>query len=393
MKSWRRGWILAVAVAVVSLAACDAPAPASVAPTIAPSSLPSIAPTLEPSPTRAPDPTLAPLPSLTPGCSALDDVDLGGLEVDLSSVYPNGDGGYGGFSIGRGGGALQVTRVKELSGERRSATPPPRELSNDRGLMLGGREFVTYPSTWFDGHLGPQAMISARATLALEGASPIELPTRLVPGNELLDQVAVTVPDLPGRGTVTLDFAWDDACFRYEASGTIPVDIVALAETARCELDEDLYWDQLGALLDESIMVGGTRPDVGSPFNESKFAPYLNPGIDAFMAYMFDKDAPELSVASGSTVRTENRKPRRLDLAANMKVVIWTRRSIVGAIADYPPHGIVQVFEGRLELLPDGSYELPVPDGPGRYVAGLSVEFDSRCSTGTLWSVVNLATS
>jgi hypothetical protein len=140
-------------------------------------------------------------------------------------------------------------------------------------------------------------------------------------------------------------------------------------------------------------MVGGTRPDVGSPFNESKFAPYLNPGIDAFMAYMFDKDAPELTVASGSTMRIENRKPRRLDLAANMKVVIWTRRSIVGAIADYPPHGIVQVFEGRLELLPDGSYELPVPDAPGRYVAGLSVEFDSRCSTGTLWSVVNLAAS
>ena len=143
-------------------------------------------------------------------------------------------------------------------------------------------------------------------------------------------------------------------------------------------------------MLDGAITVAGTTPRVGSPFNESKFAPYVNPGIDAFIGYMFDADRAELTVAPGSTVRIENRKPR-VHLADKLTVVIWTRRSIADAVRDYPPKGAVQVFEGRLERQADGTFGLPVPDEPGRYVAALSIKFDARCTTGTLWSVVNIA--
>jgi hypothetical protein len=387
MTTWRFRSILLML--VVSLAGCGALTPATLAPTVSP----LITPTPRPSATPTPSfPTFAPLPTPAAGCIELEDVDLTDLDVELSSLYPSGNGGFGGFSIGRVGGELQVTRIIELSGQRRSAVPPPRQLSNRAGLMLGGREFVTFPSTFFEASTGPLSMVDARLTLLLAGASPIDLPTRFVPGNRYFNQVAATVPDVAGPGTVTLAFVWDDDCFRYEASTTIAVDVVALERTAGCELDEDLYWDDLGALLDGSIVVAGTTPNVGSPFNESKFAPYINPGIDAFMAYGFDAEAPELTVASGSTLRVENGKPRRLHLAGKLKVVTWTRRSIVKAITDYPPRATVEIFAGRLERQPDGSYQLPVPDEPGRWVVGLSVDFESRCTTGTIWSVVNIAT-
>ena len=395
VTGYRRSTILAIAALLA--AGCGAtpksPAastPAPSLPAIASSSVAPATDSLAPPSTPPPNPTLAPLATPAPGCIALDDGDLTGLEVDLSSVYPSGSGGFGGFSVGHVNGALQVTRIEELSGQRRSAVPPPRRFSNGRGLMLGGREFVTFPSTWFDGHSNPQAMIDAQVILTLDGASPIDLPTRFVAGNENFDQVAVTVPDVSGPGSVELAFVWADACFRYEAAGTIPVDVVPIARTAGCELDERLYWDQLHAVLDGAITVAGTTPSVGSAFNESKFAPYVNPGIDAFIGYMFDADAPELTVAPKSTIRIESGKPR-VHLAEKLTVVIWTRRSIADAVKDYPPQGAVRVFEGRLERQADGTYELPVPDEPGRYVAALSVKFDSPCSTGTLWSVVNIA--
>jgi hypothetical protein len=387
MPNWRRRSILAIV--VVTLAACDTVTPVSLAPTMSP----SIAPTPGQSATPAPSfPDPAPLPTPAAGCSALEDVDLTRLEVDLSSLYPNGDGGFGGFSIGLVHGQLQVTRIEELSGRRMSAVPPPRPVENHEGLMLGGREFVTFPSTFLQGSSGPQSMVEAALTLTLDGAGPIDLPTRFVRGNRNFDQVAVTVPDVAGRGSVTLGFIWVDTCFRYEASGTIPVEVVPLEQTAGCELDEEAYWDDLHALLKGSIAVGTTKPNVGSAFNESKFAPYVNPGIDAWIGYMFDAGAPELTVRSGNTIRIEAQK-QRVHLADELMLVIWTRRSIARAVTEYPPKRTVEVFEGRLERQPNGSYELPVPDDPGRYVAAVSVEFESRCSTGTLWTVVNIAAS
>jgi hypothetical protein len=352
---------------------------------------PSKGPMLAPSPSEAsPGMTVVPAPTPADGCPSLDDVDLSRLEVELGSVYPDGDGGIIGFSIGHVGGELQVTRIVEQSGQRRSAVPPERKIRHDRGQLLGGREFVTFPSDSFEGSRNPQAMIEANVTLELDGAAPIDLPTRFVPGNRNFDQVAVAVPDVNGRGSLRLAFIWADACFRYEASDTIPVDVVPLEQTSGCDLGNETYWDQLHAVLHDSIKVGTTKPAVGSAFNESKFAPFVNPGIDAFIGYMFDADAPELGVVSGRTVRIENLKPR-IELAVRMKVVIWTRRSIARAVTDYPPRATVEVSQGRLERLPDGSYELPVPEEPGRYVAALSVEFETACTVGTMWSVVNLS--
>ena len=395
VTGYRRLPILAIAALLAAGCGANAPSPTSppasqsAVATATPRPTPPPAPT--PSATAAPSfPTFAPIETPAAGCSSLDQVDLTNFEIDLSSVYPSGSGGLGGFSIGHVDAQLALTRITELSGERRSTVAPPVTLSNGRGQMLGGREFVTFPS--FDRFGETQTIVEASVTLTLDGGTPIDLPVRIVPGNPILNQAAVSVPDLAGPGSVNLNMSWTDDCFRYDATGTIPVDVVPLRETAGCELDEQLYWDELEALLDDSIVAGGTKPNVGSAFNESRFAPYLNPGIDAFIGYMFDPDAPELVVPVGGTVQIENGKPRRLDLGERMKVIIWTRRSVAQAVKDYPPHGLVEVVQGRLQQQPDGSYALPVPTEPGHYVAALSVQFESKCSTGTLWSVVNLAT-
>ena len=389
MTGDRRFLIIAITAFVV--AGCSANPVGSVAPTGAVASPTTTAwatsqPTTRPTVVSSEPPSE---PTLTPGCSSLDDLDVAGIEVDLSSVYPNGDGGFGGFSVGIVHGALDVTRIAELSGQRRSVVPPPRGVTNGRGLVLGGRAFVTFPSTWFDGHQNPQAMIGARITLTLDDAAPIDLLTRIVPGNENFDQVEAKVPDLAGAGTVELSFIWADACFRYEATGTVPVDVVPLAETAGCELDEVRYWDQLDTVLDGSIRVGTLKPPAGSAFNEAKYAPYVNPGIDAFIGYMFDPHGPEQIVEAGSILRIEAAKPR-VHLQKKLQAVTWTRRSLAAAVRDYPPKDVVRVFEGRLERVADGSFELRVPEEPGRYVVGLSVEFDSPCTNGTLWTVANI---
>lgn len=381
-----------LAIGALLAAGCGASPAATSAPTA--TTVPSAGPpstaagTPGPSGTPAPSSTFAPAATPAPGCSSLDAIDLTDLDVELSSVYPNGDGGLGGFSIGLVYGQLKVTRLTELSGERRSVAPPAREIDNAKGLMLGGREFTTFAS--FDRYGETQEIVDGSASLTLEGGPAIVLPTRIVPGNPILNQIAVTVPDVSGSGSVTLEMAWTDDCFRYDATGTIPVEVVPFRETANCELDEALYWDDLHAYLKGSITVGTTTPVVGSAFNESKYAPYGNPGIDAFIGYMFDADAPEQAVEPGTTLRIDKTKPS-LHLGENMTVVIWTRRSIADAVKDYPPDGMVEVFEGRLQRQAGDSYALPVPDEAGRYVAALSVRFESPCTKGTLWAVVNIA--
>jgi hypothetical protein len=41
----------------------------------------------------------------------------------------------------------------------------------------------------------------------------------------------------------------------------------------------------------------------------------------------------------------------------------------------------------------DGTFRLQVPTGEGRSVAGVELAYDSQCSSGTLWFVVNIDVS
>ena len=296
-------------------------------------------------------------------------------------------------SIGHVAVDLQVTKIEERSGERHAATPPPRDLRYDTaGLLLGGREFLIHPLGYYEGYDTPLAMESASFVLRLDGQDPIALATRSVPGNENYDQFAVTVPDIAGTGTLAVELAWTDRCFRLQASGSVRVEVVPRAVAAQCESDEDAYWVQLEALLDGSLLVGSSTPSVSSPLNEAKYQPYSNPGIDASIVFGFDPKLPAIEVAPDGSIRIENQNPR-LHFADELVVDVWTRRSVADAVQDYPPHGMIEVLHRRVAQQPDGSFRLPVPEAPGRYVAGLAVNFDSKCTTGTMWSVVKSSTS
>jgi hypothetical protein len=340
-----------------------------------------------PGPTRTP--VAPPAPSLPTGCSGIDKVDLAGIEVTFGSVDEDGNGGEIGFSLGPTSGEMQVTRLTDRAGQERCSTPPSPELLDQRGQILGGHEFITYPSTSFAGHSNPQAMLAAKVTLTLDGGAALDLPTRFIPGNENFDQVAITVPDVAGPGVLRLKFVWADRSFRYEGSSTIAVNVVPLSATEVCVLDSSGYFEQIGDLLRHSIEVNSVSQHAFSPFNTSKFAPFENPGIDAIIVYGFDPDKPSITAEAGTALRIE-RVSDELTLGNEMNLWVWTRPSVAKAIKDYPPEGSVLVLSRTPVKHADGTFRLRVPQDPGRYVAGVELTYDSQCSSGTLWFVVNI---
>jgi hypothetical protein len=326
---------------------------------------------------------------LIPGCSGIDAFDLAGIEVPLGSVDEDGNGGDIGFSLGPTYSQLQVTRVTERSGQQRSVTPPSRGLLDERGQLLGGHEFITFPFTSFDGHSNPQAMVAAKVTLTLDGGAAIELPTRFVPGNVNFDQVAITVPDVAGPAILHLEFVWADTCFRYEGSRAIPVDVVPLSATKGCVLDMSGYFEQVGSLLRDSVRVESVPQRGFSPFNTAKFGPFQNEGIDAMIEYAFDPDDTSITAVPGSALRIDEVSDD-ITLGDDMTLWVWTRASVAKAVKGYPPAGTVLVLSRTPVKQADGSFRLRVPQDPGRYVAGVQLTYDSQCSSGTLWFVVNI---
>ncbi len=73
-----------------------------------------------------------------------------------------------------------------------------------------------------------------------------------------------------------------------------------------------------------------------------------------------------------------------------MEAYGFTRRSVVGAVEDYPPAGLRQAFHRIASPRVDGSFRLRVPDEPGRYVASLTMDFEWACGTGTASAVFSL---
>ena len=371
----------------VLFAACSSAAPSlSVPPSTSqsPEALPSVSSvTTAPSPTAEPSAaptTFAPEPTTIAGCPT------------IAAIWPQSPFVNAGGSIGHFGIDLLVTRIEQRSAQPVSVIPPTRELNNDGvGLVLGGHEFLTSPSYYYEGYNPPITMESATVTLTLDGAQPIALPTRFVPGNENFNQVAVSVPDVAGHGRLAISMTWTDKCFRLEASGSLRVGVVSTSTTAGCALEEDAYWKQLESVLYHPLTVNSREVRTISPFNDSKYTPNGSPGIDAFIAYMFDKDDPAFAAAPGSALRVEATNPA-LTLT-DMTLAVFTRQSIAQAVKDYPPHGTVLVLERTPARQADGSWRLRVPDAPGRYVAAMTFQFESKCTTGEIWAVVNVEVS
>jgi hypothetical protein len=378
--------LILVAIAIVVLGCQPGPGRTN-SMTVAPTATPTAAPATATAPPAPSLPTVTPGPSDIAACSRVDELDLAGIEVTFGSVDEDGNGGNIGFSLGPTNAELQVTRVIDSSG--RCLMPPSQELLDQRGQILGGHEFITYPSTSFHGLGGPQAMLAARVTLTLKGGTAIDLPTRFVPGNENFDQVAITVPDVAGPGVLRLEFVWSDRFFRYEGSSAITVDVVPLSATEGCALDSSGYFDQVGDLLRRSIEVDSVPQVAFSPFNTSKFTPFVNEGIDAMIVYAFDPDQPSITAMPGAALRIEDVSDE-LTLGKEMDLWVWTRASVVKAVRDYPPEGTVLVLSRTPVQQAERTFGLRVPQDPGRYVAGVQLTYDSQCSSGTLWFVVNV---
>jgi hypothetical protein len=136
----KRRAIPALAILAATLAACFG------SPTASPSSAPEASTTPEPAATATavPSPTYtavsSPPSQPAEGCMDIADIDMTDLEVGLGSVDADGNGGSDGISVGQIGALMNVTRITELSDQKRSVTPPAETAPRRRGPILGGHE-------------------------------------------------------------------------------------------------------------------------------------------------------------------------------------------------------------------------------------------------------------
>lgn len=375
MTHLRRLLVLTTVAAIV--AACGTPLTTS-APGRTASAPAATSPSAAPTRSAANFPSLTPLPPLSGRCVPVENVEPGGPFIDAQA------------SIGRLRIDLQVTRIEELTGGRHVAVPPSRDLDNDSpGLLIGGHELLISPSGYFGGHQGPSRMEAATVTLTLDGAAPVDLAWRIVPGNENFDQFAVAVPDVAGSGRILVDFTWVDACYRLHARGSVPVRVASLALVGSCAIEREAAWAQLSALTERGLLFGDAKARLAWAWVEGTYADMSYEGDGPYALAMFDAQAPALKVAPGASIDMDAVDPGlALFPKAAWPIPFMRRDTVIAWLADGGIYGggpdPKVLSQSELTPLDAGAIRMRAPEATGRYVASIALGFEYACGTGTV---------
>ena len=347
-------------------------------------SSPSEAPS--PAPTRSfpTFPSFTPFPPIDERCVPVEN-------IEPASPFVNAASSIGKFNLD-----MQVTRIEELTGRRHVAAPPVRELGNDGvGLLAGGHEFLTSPSTYFGGATGPIHMESAKVTLTLDGAPPVELSSRIVPGNENFDQFSIAVPDRSGSGTISMEFTWTDQCFRLDARGSIRVEVASTSEVGDCALEQQAAWDQLSALVASGMQFGDINARLGEAYADGTYTDMAVEGDGPYALALFDRAAPTLKVSPGAKIGMNALDPALSLYPLAARPVPFMKRSAVitwladGGIYGGGPEPKV-LWQSELSPRDDGSIRITAPKSAARYVAAIDLAFEYACGTGVVVSGIGV---
>lgn len=376
----RLGRLQTFAAMALVLAACSnavtSPLPSPLTSAKAPS--PSLAPSPAPTGTFPTFPSFTPFPPIDERCVPVENIEPASPFVNAVS------------SIGKLFLDMQVTRIEELTGRRRVATPPARALDNDGvGLLVGGHEFLISPATYFGGATGPIHMESAKVTLALDGAAPVELSSHIVPGNEDFDQFSVAVPDLSASGTISMEFTWTDQCFRLAADGSIRVELASTSKVGDCALERQAAWDQLSALVASGLQLGDIKAKFAWARAEGTYTDMAYEGDGPYALALFDAAAPTLKVSPGATIAMHALDPAlSLYPLAASPVPFMERSAVIHWLADGGIYGDGPepkvLWQSELSPRDDGSIRITAPKTAARYVAAIDLGFEYACGTGVV---------
>jgi hypothetical protein len=283
---------------------------------------------------------------------------------------------------------LQVTGVEAAWDSTTRVVPQPRTIEEGNGgILIGGREFTIWPEGYYSGAAGPFSMVAATATMTVEGQAPLDLPVRIVPGNENFDQFAIGVPD--GSGSARLDLAlhWVDQCFRFAAEASQEVTIVPLATTQACHLEANQWADDLAGLFDNGITVDASSQRL---FPIAFNARYVNEGTvgdPPSWAVEWKQHSGGITAAKGDWLEVSDTVKRRHLVVMDAALF---RRADALKVANDSTEAVSALWNHRPTPRADGSFRIPVAAELGRYVLVIRFTFTSTCLTGAATSAFSL---
>jgi len=354
---------------VAGCAATAAPTELAAGDTIEPSAAPPAA-TIRPLPTPFPVPTRptygngAPCPAIT----ALDPPDaevelqwetvLGWLNMDLT---------------------VERTASLHIADEvwvGEEAEPSEYETLRIRGaddMLLQVEHGETY---------GPVTLAQASAVLRTDDGGRERFAGEVLeqPGPEG-ELVRFTIPDVGATGYLDIRLELVDGCFAYVAHGLQRVRVASTDFVATCPSDSEgftAYWTELNT---PPMRAGAVPVRLGAGSTMGRWTPY---GVAADPVVGYLAWEPESAVASGLAGRTLRMEPGNAGLHLDALRVEFYRR---GRLLDWQdggrwPRDDDVVFRTVAKPFGDGHFDLLLPAAPGRYVASIGFNYDSRCASG-----------
>ena len=271
----------------------------------------------------------------------------------------------------------------------RPAVPPLK--GGGSGVLLGGRSLeaaaeVVYSSAEY---LQASAQItSVDLTLEVPGSAPLRLATAMASAAGDSRKLLVDgVPNVDAEGILRVRIGWTDRCYEYVAEGPMHVRVVSAASASVCAPGEEAGWQQFGTLFQEPLAFGAASAGIAP--NSAVGVLVDVPIIDGpYPILMFDPKAAPATARPGEPITFHATNP---DLVLGVRedrpiVELYDRDAVIRHIdaggvyggGGMPP---APVFESPLAVR-DGVFEFSAPDAPGRYVAGISLDFTSPCFSG-----------
>jgi hypothetical protein len=285
------------------------------------------------------------------------------------------------------GVGLQIERVVSVKNPEFSwtTTPGPDPEYDEPATLLGG--FDAEPGISVDGgqYEARPTLMRLEATLRQGGRPAVSFEGRFEQDPETQrETMRLTVPDVEGLGVLDVSVQWIDRCFAFSATARVPVNVIGSAVTGACPDAEDEYFPYIDA-VSGPVDINGTTVRLSLNHGMFKYTGGWY-AADGPLLGSWDPAAASASGAAGSAARILIGND---DLTLkSLTAQFYRRRDVVESGVEADP-----VMERSGSTSGDRSIDLRLPTTPGRYVAGVSFEWDSPCASGSGDSVFSLDVS
>ena len=275
----------------------------------------------------------------------------------------------------------EITALERADTGASLLAPRPAGRGWWQQFLLGGQEArfeVGYPGddTW----PSDSTITSLSARLVDDAQSRQELDVRFEPKPDGGSVAVVSVPEARFRGTLKLSIEWRDECFLAAGRSSIPIIIDPPSTLEGCPEGTNRAWDEVGALFDAPVTVGGVPVGL-LPLPNGKVAAL--PVIDPLPPYVaFGSDTPAITTSPGATIDVS------VPIATALLAYLLGRIEGGWIHGEEPAADVV--FRSVLVENAERTFSFSVPSEPGRYAIEAIFDYDATCTFGTAGFVVGV---